>query len=103
MKKIQSVCNYCAIDCNLDFYVNEEINKIVSVKPTPGYPVNDGFCCINFQVAFCCNQFFNCLGLIYLFTTFCVFDIISLANKFCSIARVGASHCLAPHDLLNGN
>ena len=46
MKKIQSVCNYCAIDCNLDFYVNEEINKIVSVKPTPGYPVNDGFCCI---------------------------------------------------------
>lgn len=65
--------------------------------------VFDGFCCINFQVAFCCNQFFNCLGLIYLFTTFCVFDIISLANKFCSIARVGASHCLAPHDLLNGN
>ena len=46
MKKIQSVCNYCAIDCNLDFYVDEEANRIVSVKPTPGYPVNDGFCCI---------------------------------------------------------
>ncbi|MBQ0064791.1 MAG: molybdopterin-dependent oxidoreductase [Firmicutes bacterium] len=46
MKKIQSLCNYCAIDCNLDFYVDEEKNRIVSVKPTPGYPVNDGFCCI---------------------------------------------------------
>ena len=46
MKKIQSVCNYCAIDCNLDFYVDEDANRIISVKPTPGYPVNDGFCCI---------------------------------------------------------
>lgn len=46
MKKVQSVCNYCAIDCNLDFYVDEEKNRIISVKPTPGYPVNDGFCCI---------------------------------------------------------
>lgn len=44
MKKIQSLCNYCAIDCNLDFYVED--NRIVSVKPTKGYPVNDGFCCI---------------------------------------------------------
>ena len=46
MKKIQSICNYCAIDCNLDFYVDEEKNRIVSVKPTPDYPVNKGFCCI---------------------------------------------------------
>ena len=46
MKKIQSLCNYCAIDCNLDYYVDEESNRIISVKPTPGYPVNDGFCCI---------------------------------------------------------
>lgn len=46
MKKIQSLCNYCAIDCNLDFYVDEEKNRIISVKPTPGYPVNNGFCCI---------------------------------------------------------
>ena len=44
MKKIQSTCNYCAIDCNLDFYV--ENNRIVKVVPTPGYPVNDGFSCI---------------------------------------------------------
>ena len=44
MKKIQSVCNYCAIDCNLDFYV--ENNRIVKTVPTRGYPVNDGFCCI---------------------------------------------------------
>ncbi len=44
MKKIQSLCNYCAIDCNLDFYVED--NRIVAVKPTKGYPVNDGFCCI---------------------------------------------------------
>lgn len=46
MKKIQSICNYCAIDCNLDFYVDEEKNRIISVKPTPDYPVNQGFCCI---------------------------------------------------------
>ncbi|MBE6050495.1 MAG: nitrate reductase [Clostridium sp.] len=44
MRKIQSVCNYCALDCNLDFYVEEE--KIVKVLPTKGYPVNDGFSCI---------------------------------------------------------
>lgn len=44
MKKIQSTCNYCAIDCNLDFYVEDE--KIVKVVPTRGYPVNDGFSCI---------------------------------------------------------
>ncbi|AWI04027.1 molybdopterin oxidoreductase family protein [Clostridium drakei] len=44
MKKIQSTCNYCALDCNLDFYV--ENNKIVKVIPTKGYPVNDGFSCI---------------------------------------------------------
>lgn len=44
MKKIQSTCNYCALDCNLDFYVED--NRIVKVVPTKGYPVNDGFSCI---------------------------------------------------------
>lgn len=44
MKKIQSTCNFCAIDCNLDFYVED--NKIVRTVPTKGYPVNDGFSCI---------------------------------------------------------
>ncbi len=44
MKKIQSTCNYCALDCNLDFYV--ENNRVVKTIPTKGYPVNDGFCCI---------------------------------------------------------
>lgn len=44
MKKIQSTCNYCAIDCNLDFYVED--NRVVKTVPTKGYPVNDGFCCI---------------------------------------------------------
>lgn len=44
MKKIQSTCNYCAIDCNLDFYV--ENNRVVKTVPVKGYPVNDGFCCI---------------------------------------------------------
>ncbi len=44
MKKVQSTCNYCSIDCNLDFYV--EGNQVVKTVPTRGYPVNDGFCCI---------------------------------------------------------
>ncbi len=44
MNKIQSTCNYCALDCNLDFYV--ENDTIMKVVPTPGYPVNNGFCCI---------------------------------------------------------
>lgn len=44
MKKVQSTCNYCAIDCNLDFYV--ENNRVVKTVPTKGYPVNDGFSCI---------------------------------------------------------
>ena len=44
MKRVQSTCNYCALDCNMDFYV--EGGRIVKVLPTKGYPVNDGFCCI---------------------------------------------------------
>ena len=44
MKKVQSTCNFCAIDCNLDFYVED--GRIVRTVPTPGYPVNDGFSCI---------------------------------------------------------
>ena len=44
MKKVQSTCNFCALDCNLDFYV--ENDRIVKVVPTAGYPVNDGFSCI---------------------------------------------------------
>ena len=44
MKKVQSTCNYCALACNLDFYVEDE--SIVKVIPTKGYPVNDGFSCI---------------------------------------------------------
>lgn len=44
MEKIQSTCNYCALDCNMDFYVED--GRIVKVLPTKGYPVNDGFCCI---------------------------------------------------------
>ena len=44
MKKVQSTCNFCAIDCNLDFYVED--GCIVKTVPTPGYPVNDGFSCI---------------------------------------------------------
>ncbi len=44
MEKIQSTCNYCAIDCNLDFYVED--GRVVKVVPTKGYPVNDGFSCI---------------------------------------------------------
>ena len=44
MRKVQSTCNFCAIDCNLDFYVED--GRIVETVPTKGYPVNDGFSCI---------------------------------------------------------
>ena len=44
MQKVQSTCNFCAIDCNLDFYVED--GRIVRTVPTKGYPVNDGFSCI---------------------------------------------------------
>jgi len=44
MERIQSTCNYCALDCNIDFYVDR--GRIVKVLPTAGYPVNNGFCCI---------------------------------------------------------
>lgn len=44
MKKVQSTCNYCSIDCNLDFLV--ENNQVIRTEPTKGYPVNNGFCCI---------------------------------------------------------
>ena len=39
-----AICNFCAIDCNLDFYVED--GRIVRTVPTKGYPVNDGFSCI---------------------------------------------------------
>lgn len=44
MKTIQTTCNYCALGCNLDFYVEGE--KITRVNPTKDYPVNRGFACI---------------------------------------------------------
>ena len=44
MKRVQSTCNFCALACNIDFYVED--NKIVKVVPTKGYPVNNGFSCI---------------------------------------------------------
>ena len=44
VKKVQSTCNFCAIDCNLDFYVED--SRIIKTVPTKGYPVNDGFSCI---------------------------------------------------------
>ncbi|MBR4414838.1 MAG: molybdopterin-dependent oxidoreductase [Aeriscardovia sp.] len=44
VKKVQSTCNFCAIDCNLDFYVED--GRIIKTVPTKGYPVNDGFSCI---------------------------------------------------------
>ena len=44
MKRVQSTCNFCSLDCNIDFYVED--NKIVKVVPTKGYPVNNGFSCI---------------------------------------------------------
>ena len=44
MKRGQSTCNFCAIDCNLDFCVED--GRIVRTIPTKGYPVNDGFSCI---------------------------------------------------------
>jgi assimilatory nitrate reductase catalytic subunit len=44
MKKVQSTCNYCALACNLDFYVDD--NRIMKVLPTKNYPVNNGFACI---------------------------------------------------------
>ncbi|KMT22140.1 nitrate reductase NarB [Clostridium cylindrosporum DSM 605] len=40
----QSVCSYCSVGCNLNFYV--ENNEIKRVEPTSDYPVNNGFCCI---------------------------------------------------------
>ncbi|MGL5381485.1 molybdopterin oxidoreductase family protein [Clostridium sp.] len=44
MERIQSTCNFCALACNVDFYV--ENGEIVRVAPTEDYPVNKGFCCI---------------------------------------------------------
>ena len=31
MKRVQSTCNYCALDCNMDFYVED--GRIVKVLP----------------------------------------------------------------------
>jgi len=44
MKKVQTTCNYCALSCNFDFFV--ENDSIQKVMPTADYPVNKGFACI---------------------------------------------------------
>ncbi|MCL2559351.1 MAG: molybdopterin oxidoreductase family protein [Turicibacter sp.] len=44
MKKIQSLCNYCGLACNIDFFVED--NRVIKVIPTENYPVNKGFSCI---------------------------------------------------------
>ena len=28
MKRVQSTCNYCALDCNMDFYVEDGLSLI---------------------------------------------------------------------------
>lgn len=44
MEKIQSTCNYCAISCNLDYYVED--NEIKQILPKENYPVNPNLLCI---------------------------------------------------------
>ena len=34
MKRVQSTCNYCALDCNMDFYVED--GRIVKVLKNEG-------------------------------------------------------------------
>ena len=43
-RRVQSTCNYCALDCNMDFYGGRK-HRQECCQPK-GYPVNDGFCCI---------------------------------------------------------
>ena len=41
MKKVQSTCNYCALDCNMDFYV--EGGRIVGIRSMTGSAASRGF------------------------------------------------------------
>ena len=46
LKKVDTVCPYCGVGCQLTLHINEKINKIVKITGVEKSPTNDGMLCV---------------------------------------------------------
>jgi predicted molibdopterin-dependent oxidoreductase YjgC len=46
LKKVDTVCPYCGVGCQITLHVNEKANKIVKVTGVEKAPTNDGMLCV---------------------------------------------------------
>jgi formate dehydrogenase major subunit len=52
LKKVNTVCPYCGVGCQLTLHVDEKKNKIVKVSGVEGSPTNDGMLCVKGRYGF---------------------------------------------------
>jgi predicted molibdopterin-dependent oxidoreductase YjgC len=46
LKKVDSVCAYCGVGCQMTLHVNEKSNSIIKVTGVEGAPTNNGMLCV---------------------------------------------------------
>lgn len=46
LKKVDTVCSYCGVGCQLTLHINEKANRIVKITGVEKAPPNDGMLCV---------------------------------------------------------
>lgn len=46
LKRVDTVCTYCGVGCQLTLHINEKKNEIVKITGVEGAPTNDGMLCV---------------------------------------------------------
>jgi len=46
LKKVDTVCPYCGVGCQITLHINEKTNKIVKITGVEESPTNDGMLCV---------------------------------------------------------
>ncbi len=46
LRKVNTVCSYCGVGCQITFNVNKKTNEIVRITGVEGAPTNDGMLCV---------------------------------------------------------
>lgn len=46
LKKVDSVCPYCGVGCQMTLHIHEKSNEIVKITGVEGSPTNDGMLCV---------------------------------------------------------
>lgn len=52
LKKVNTVCPYCGVGCQLNLHVDEKKNKIIRVTGVEGSPTNNGMLCVKGRYGF---------------------------------------------------